>query len=69
MTEYTEDHNENEDDGIFIISQKFQEVSNQGLGRFNRFVWFNLGPVTGLQWTQWHTETLDRPNYKGTNGD
>ena len=53
MTEYNEDLNENEDDGIFIISQKFQEVSNQGLGRFNRFGsshWTSVHPRIQRLW-------------------
>ena len=34
MDEYNEDHNGNEDGGIFVISQKFQEISHQGLDHF-----------------------------------
>ena len=34
MNEYNEDNIENDDDGIFVISQKFQEIAQQGLDRF-----------------------------------
>ena len=34
MTEYNEDNMEDDEDGIFVISQKFQEIAQQGLDRF-----------------------------------
>ena len=34
ITEYNEDNIENDEDGIFVISQKFQEIAQQGLDRF-----------------------------------
>ena len=35
MNEYIyEDNIENDDEGIFVISQKFQEIAQQGLDRF-----------------------------------
>ena len=33
MNEYNEDNIENDDEGIFVISQKFQEIAQQGLDR------------------------------------
>ena len=40
MTEYSEDNIETDDDGIFVISQKFQEIAQQGLYRFSVILFY-----------------------------